>query len=258
MIETDFEENHSTEWIRTHIKFQCHYLLILRKIIPWKKFVDSLVTYYSQTIGAKGINIRTISAICIYQKLEQLSDRKVIERIQENDYAQYFCNIPPDKPHHFLDSSSLCVFRKRIGVEGVELMEEKLFFALRQAGVIQADALLQDSSVLESNIIYPTDIHLVYKALDKMQHFAKKKKITIWWDHKEVLQLRRSHNLESKPDVKLYLQLLTDIFVPALEKLKELIPDSEKAESEKRSSLSDDLQFLQLLLLFKKQNDLKL
>lgn len=176
MIETDFKENHSQEWIQRHLIDQCHYLLILRKIIPWNDFIDSLIPYYSQTGGAKGTNIRTISAACLYQKLEQLSDKKVIERIRENPYAQYFCNIPPNEILHFLDSSTLCVFRKRIGVEGVEQLEEKLFLALRQAGAIQAEALLQDSSVLEANILYPTDIHLVYKALDKMQQFAKKKR----------------------------------------------------------------------------------
>ena len=123
--------------------------------------------------------------------------------------------------------------------------------------MIQGEAILQDSTVLEANIIYPTDVRLVHAALEKMRQFVTKRNSSLWWDHEEAGTLFRSYNLEKKADSQFYLRELTEkIFAPALEKLKEFIPSSE--EKEKESFLSKEHDFLAMLLLFEEQNQQKL
>ena len=107
-------------------------------------------------------------AVVILSRLRHLSDAGVIQAIRENRYMQYFCNVPDKGLATFLNPSTLCRFRKRLGTKGMAILEGVVFEQLRQAGVIQGDALLMDSSVLESNIIYPNDVRLLYKAFDKI------------------------------------------------------------------------------------------
>jgi hypothetical protein len=76
--------------------------------------------------------------------------------------------------------------------------------------------MLQDSTVLESPIIYPTDVRLLYKAFDKMAIIARKAGMKPWWDQGEIKKLWRAYNLDgSKPLA--YLCALYLLFEPALE-----------------------------------------
>jgi hypothetical protein len=51
----------------------------------------------------------------------------VIEQVQENRYMQYFCNVPDHDLRTFMHPSTLCRFRKRLGKEGISLMEDEVF-----------------------------------------------------------------------------------------------------------------------------------
>ena len=76
--------------------------------------------------------------------------------------------------------------------------------------------MLQDSTVLESPIIYPTDIRLLYKAFDKMAIVANQAGIEPWWDQTQIKTLWRAHHLDgSKPLA--YLCAFYLLFDPALE-----------------------------------------
>jgi len=90
-----------------------------------------------------------------------------LREVKENRYVQYFCNVPDEELQTFLNSSTLSTFRKRVGTKGIDLVEKEGFEHLRRAGVIRNDAQLIDSSVMEDNIIYPTDVLLLYKAFLK-------------------------------------------------------------------------------------------
>jgi len=59
-----------------------------------------------------------------------------------------------------MNPSTLCRFRKRVGQEGISLMEDEVFTTLQRADVIEADMMLMDATVLDSPIIYPTDVRL--------------------------------------------------------------------------------------------------
>ena len=97
MIAQTFDEVFSPPWINTHLSHPTHDLIILRQIIPWQSIIDGLVPFYNREKGRTGCALRTLSAVSILARLRQLSDRKVIEHIQENRYMQYFCNVPdPD------------------------------------------------------------------------------------------------------------------------------------------------------------------
>jgi IS5 family transposase len=152
----------------------------------------------------------------------------------------------------FMHPSSLCRFRKRVGSEGIGHMENAVFSSLKQAGVIDASMALIDSTVLESPILYPTDVTLLRKAFHKMALLAKKAKLEPWWDQAQVKQLWRAYHLDhSKPLA--YLCVFYLVFEPALETFAAHLDDLPQGHLKARWH-----QLLETLLILDEQTQLKL
>ena len=220
MIAQTFQDTFSPEWIKTYLSNPTHDLVILRHIIPWQSITDQLVPLYNLKKGRTGHSLRTLVATSILSRLRQLSDRKVIERIQENRYMQYFCNVPDQELMTFLHPSTLCRFRHRLDEKGISVIEDQVFERLKGAGAVNAETMLMDSTVLESPIIYPTDVRLLYKAFDKMATLATKAKLDLWWDHPHVKQRWRAYNLDREERLA-YLSEFYTLFEPALKCFKQ-------------------------------------
>jgi IS5 family transposase len=155
-------------------------------------------------------------AVSLIARLRQFSDRKVIQEIKENRYIQYFCNVPDASLKICMHPTTLCTFRKRLGTKGIAIIEEEVFHHLKNAHVIEADMMLQDSTVLESPIIYPTDVRLLYKAFDKMAIITKQAQIDPWWDQSQIKKLWRAYHLDGTNPLA-YLSAFYLFFEPALE-----------------------------------------
>jgi len=211
MIAQTFEEVFSPQWVNTHLSNPTHDLIILRHIIPWQSIIDGLVPFYNITQGRTGCALRTLSAVSILARLRQLSDRKVIEQIQENRYMQYFCHVPDQSLRTFLNPSTLCRFRKRVGQDGISLIEDEVFTCLKRADVIETSMMLMDATVLDSPIIYPTDVRLLYKAFDKMAMLATEGQLQPWWDTAHLKTRWRAYHLE-RGNHRTYLEEFYPLF----------------------------------------------
>jgi IS5 family transposase len=245
MIERSYTEVHSKEWKKLHILKSTHELVFLREIIPWQLLIDLLSPFYSTT-GKKGKSLRMVVGILLLQKLKQLSNREVIDEIQTNRYYQYFCNIPDEELFQFLHHSSLSIILKRLGVEGVGLIEYAIFDALFQIGFIRCDQALIDSTVQENNIVFPTDTHLVFKAFLKMESFAKTYQVAFWWEHDVVKKLWRTFNLDKAPNHWLYLFKFYHLFKVALIEFEKQI-NSLNLATKKHKKAKHLLALLELL-----------
>ena len=217
MIAQTFQDAFSPQWVETHITNPTHDLVILRHIIPWQSMIDRLVPFYDPHKGRTGHSLRTLVAVSMVARLRQLSDRKVIKEIQENRYLQYFCNVPEQGLLTFLNPSTLCRFRKRLGPEGIGGIEEQVFQHLKRAGAIQADMMLMDSSVLQSPIIYPNDVRLLHKAFGKLGQFAKQHHLPLWWDAEQLKSRWRAFNLSKAAERPSYLSEFYALLVPAVD-----------------------------------------
>lgn len=214
MISQTFQDAFCPEWIETHVPNRTHDLIIVRQLIPWQSIVDGLVPFYNPQKGRTGCDLRTLSAVSILARLRHLSDRKVLEHMQENRYMQYFCHVPDQHLMPCMDPSTLCRFRKRVGPQGIGLIEHPVFTSLKRAGVIDDAMMLMDSPVLESPILSPTDVTLLRKAFHKMALLAAKAQIEPWWDQDQIKKLWRAYHLDkSKPLA--YLAAFSLLFQPA-------------------------------------------
>ena len=246
MIKNTFEEVLSDEWVKANITNPVQELVIIRGIIPWQKMITKLCKFYNTSQGAFGKSLRMMTAILICIKYYQLSDRQMVKHIKENHYIQYFCNITNEELQTCLDPSSICVFRKRIGEEGVEIIEKEVFEVLHKAGIIQGDNAMIDSSVLKNNVIYPNDVHLIFKAFDKMKQFAVLHQISLWWDNNEVKKLWREFFLNKKQNRLEWLLKFNILFIPALKIFGKKV---ESLKTTKKKQIKADNMFAILTIL---------
>lgn len=216
MISATFQDTLSEQWVKAHLPNGHHELVILRKIIPWQWLMLQLIPFYSPDKGKFGTSLRIITAVLILQFLRGFSDRKVIESIQENRYMQYFCNVSDKDLFTFMDSSTLVRFRKRLGVKGIALIEEGIFRTLKEAGIIKGENCLMDSTVLEANIAYPTDVHLLWKAIKKIQDASHHHNVSCWWDTQAVKKRWRVFGRDKKTPMLEYLKEFFEYFSQVL------------------------------------------
>lgn len=225
------------------------------KIIPWQKIIDKLISYYSDDKGRNGTPLRTVIAVLILAKLRLLSDRAVIAEVKENRYFQYFCNVSDENLLFFMNDSNLSKLRKRFGIKGIEAIDTVVTNMMRVTKVLTHDSMLIDSTVLPNNIMYPTDIGLIFKALKKMKQIAKKCHFPIWWDEQEVNTLWREYNLNRKKVeiINFFFEFIL-ILADALRKFEELVKTLEDSNKNREKAL----QLLDLLKLLQEQNEQKL
>lgn len=140
---------------------ETHELVILSKLIDWDKIIDEIAQYYSKKKGRKTKKLRMMIALLMLKHLYQLSDRDVVSQLQENFYHMYFCGVEPLPGHKNLHHSLMTHFRKKIGPDGVKAIEEEVLEAARRCGFIKGRKLITDTTVMEKNIEYPTDVGLL-------------------------------------------------------------------------------------------------
>ena len=101
--------------------------ILLAHKIPWDLLVS---TYQSQMgnnkTGADGINPRVAIGSMIIKHICNLSDRETVQQIQENMYMQYFIGYSGFSNEEPFDSSLFVDFRKRLGIEQINSINEKI------------------------------------------------------------------------------------------------------------------------------------
>ena len=260
MIESNFEEAFSKEWIETQIADSNNELVILRQVIPWQTIINQLTTFYNNNSGRLGKSLRVMVALLILARLRSLCDRPVVAQVKENRYMQYFCNVPDSELANFVSPSVLCRFRQRLGEKGMAIIETEVFEFLRRSGIIKGDTLMMDSTALSSNIVHPNDVMLIHKAFGKMEFFARDHELSLWWDHRHIKKRWRAFGRAKRGERVAYLTEFYALFVPALETFRthveSLEASAEVPESQSRSLKTHEL--LTLLTLLSDQTQQKL
>ena len=177
-FETPFSQklNPSNRWVQ------------LADQIPW----DNIVNIYkkqlnSHNTGAGNVNGKVIIGLLMIKHLCNLSDEETVLQIQENMYMQYFLGYSSFSSEPPFDSSLFVSIRKRLGVEQLKTINEKIYDLYigrkldkdddsNSNGIIASDALqesitsgntkregrlLIDASACPQDIQYPTDLNLL-------------------------------------------------------------------------------------------------
>lgn len=171
--------------------------------MPW----DLLVTTYQSQLnnshrGAEGINPRVAIGAVILKHICNMSDRETVMQIQENMYMQYFIGYSSFSNEEPFDPSLFVEFRKRMGMEQINAINEKILGLSKKQddnssddggesgcsgdtmnienpptnqidkGVPLAEnkgKLITDATACPQDIAYPTDLNLLNDAREKSE-----------------------------------------------------------------------------------------
>ena len=154
-----------------------HPLYKLSMAINWKIFDDEFSKHYSATHGKPAKPIRLMVSLLILKQVRNLSDESVVEQWSENSYYQFFSGERFFSPNPPCVATELVEFRKRIGLQGVELIFKE---SIKVNGDdANDDNLSADTTIQEKNITYPTDDKLYKKIIKECQSIAKDEQIEL-------------------------------------------------------------------------------
>lgn len=229
--------------------------VVLSHKIPW----DTLVNVYqkqmnnSQT-GADGINPRVVIGSLIIKHLCDLSDRETVQQIQENMYMQYFIGFSSFSDEEPFDPSLFVEFRKRLGAEQINAINEKILHLYTQkrespncdkdesppppstaieepliptitkqlpAVITHEGKLIVDATACPQDISYPTDLNLLSDSREKSEELI------------DLLYLPSKHT--KKP--RTYREIARKAYLKTAQKKK-------KSKKEIRSAIRRQLCFL--------------
>lgn len=168
--------------------------IVLAHKIPW----DDLVSVYNAKLnnsqyGADNINARVAIGAVIIKHTCNLDDRETILQIQENVYMQYFIGYSSFSNEEPFDPSLFVDIRKRLGIEEINAINEKIVkrsvqkpqeqSVKQQAATEKNDdqasqppslitpesSLTVDATACPQDISYPTDLKLLNDAREKSE-----------------------------------------------------------------------------------------
>ena len=144
-----------------------HELMRAANLIDWDGLHERLERYYSHR-GRSGKPIRMMVGIHILKHRYNCSDERAVEELRENNYWQSFCGFTTFQTGDIVDATSLVKFRNRIGVKGMELIEQTVTGAWCAQGFVKTKRVLVDTTSQPKNIGYPTDADLLHKVREKI------------------------------------------------------------------------------------------
>lgn len=180
-FETPFERslNPTNRWV------------ILAHLIPW----DEICSLYLKEVklsntGRPPLSPRVVIGSMIIKHLCNLDDREAVDQISENIYMQYFLGYSSFTNEAPFDASLFVDFRKRLGMENVNAINEKIValktsFEEQKAKTTVSSPedqlenkdreddnkgrIIFDATACPQDIAYPTDLDLLSDSREKAE-----------------------------------------------------------------------------------------
>lgn len=161
--------------------------------LPWDLLVGTYMKQMKNSeTGADGINPRIVIGSLIIKHMCNLSDRETVQQIQENMYMQYFIGYSSFSDEIPFDPSLFVNFRKRLGIDQINEINERILGLRTKGDDIQQDdqddepsgngqnstdsrpithqgKLITDATACPQDIAYPTDLNILNEARNKSE-----------------------------------------------------------------------------------------
>lgn len=155
----------------------------LADTIDWDYFEREFSGYYID-FGRPAKPIRLMVSLLILKQLYSVSDDEVVEAWTQNPYWQYFSGMDVFQWKMPCVSSDLTHFRNRIGSEGAEkIFKNSIDIHGKSA---REKEVIIDSTVMEKNITFPTDVKLYCKIIERCRKIAETESIVLRQNYRRV------------------------------------------------------------------------
>lgn len=174
--------------------------VVLANLIPW----DEICGLYMKQVGVAetgrpALSPRLVIGSMIIKHMCNLDDRETVDQISENMYMQYFLGYSSFTPHAPFDPSLFVEFRKRLGMDSLNAINERIIALKTKIETTKKTAdsgseenepesnheddpgqpenkgrVIFDASVGPQDIAYPTDLDLLSDAREKTEELIDK------------------------------------------------------------------------------------
>jgi transposase, IS5 family len=158
-----------------------HELVNLKKILKWEEMNEIYSECYETNKGNSTKSTNLVLGLIILKHLFQKPYRVIIEELHVNISYMHFCSVSYEditksklKNKKLIDHSSLIKIKKRLGSERFTRIEKIFLKQLLDHKLIAGKCLLSDTTSLEKNIIYPTEIGLLKRVIEEAEVISQK------------------------------------------------------------------------------------
>lgn len=177
--------------------------VVMARVIPWDDICGLYLKHVGiSDIGRPPLSPRVVIGSVMIKHLLNLDDREVVAQISENMYMQYFLGYSSFTPEEPFDASLFVEFRKRLGIENVNAINERIValktsletsktnvapeFSGNNENIAGDDGqgscaecenrgkVIFDATACPQDIAFPTDLNLLSDAREKTEELIDK------------------------------------------------------------------------------------
>lgn len=147
-------------------------LVKLKKVLNWKDINKVYKECFPSNKGRSSKKTDIALGLLILKHLYRKSDRDLVRDLHLNTSYMHFCSLSYDeiatankKGTKVIEPSTLTKIRKRLGPERLEKINSLITADLISKKIIDGSYLFTDTTCMEKNIAYPTDISLLSRVI---------------------------------------------------------------------------------------------
>lgn len=160
---------------------KAHDLVKLKMILDWEKINEIYKECYKSKKGNSTKNTNLVIGLFILKHLYQKSYRVLIDELHVNIAYMHFCSVSCEEikalnkeDKKIIDHSSLVKIKKRLGAERFKRIVDIFTNQLIEKGFVEGKYLYSDTTSLEKNIIFPTDVSLLKRVIEEAEIVIQK------------------------------------------------------------------------------------
>lgn len=123
---------------------------------------------YHTALGRPTVPVRVFIRMMVLKFYLCISFEDLSVVVTKTPMYKRFCHIPMDQEAP--TDTAMMKITKKYGDEIIQQLNENFILELRKNKVIKGRKIRVDSTVVESNIAYPTDAELLFKGVQKLEN----------------------------------------------------------------------------------------
>jgi len=152
-------------------------LVKLKKILNWEGINNIYKSCFNSGTGNKTKTTDIALGLILLKHLYKKSDRALVNELHLNNSYMYFCSLSHDAVADanrlgikLIDHSTIVKIRKRLGPDKISAILSLFTRELVKNKIIDGKYLFTDTTSLEKNIIYPTDVSLLSRVIKEADY----------------------------------------------------------------------------------------
>ncbi|MBF4693964.1 transposase [Fusibacter ferrireducens] len=131
-------------------------------------FEEPIIERYHTALGRPTVPVRVFIRMMVLKFYLCISFEDLSVVVTKTPMYKKFCHIPMDQEAP--TDTAMMKITKKYGEEIIQQLNENFILELRKNKVIKGKRVRVDSTVVESNIAYPTDAELLFKGVQKLEN----------------------------------------------------------------------------------------